>query len=176
MKITETWEKDRSWLNLCIVCLCEPVWAEPKVVSQADPTCRKTRPAILSFVFLSGHFRLHHISLVRFSLHFVISADTSVWTWRTERTEENWDDGKNINSLKVTSTVSNIMKKFTAHSNGAHLPAVDEREQLMMMVDNQPRSSSKEIQAVLQAQSASAWTLRVKGRRPRRNPQLTQRH
>uniref|UniRef100_A0A8C5PYF6 Transposase Tc1-like domain-containing protein n=1 Tax=Leptobrachium leishanense TaxID=445787 RepID=A0A8C5PYF6_9ANUR len=53
------------------------------------------------------------------------------------------------------------------------------------MVDKQPQTSSKEIQAVLQAQGASVSVLTIRrhlkemkrcGRRPRRTPLLTQRH
>ena len=89
------------------------------------------------------------------------------------------------------STVRNIIKKFTTHGTTANLPGhgrkrkMDERLQrrIVRMVDKQPQTTSKEIQAVLQAHgtSVSARTIRRRlnemkryGRRPRRTPLLTQ--
>uniref|UniRef100_A0A8C5N469 Transposase n=1 Tax=Leptobrachium leishanense TaxID=445787 RepID=A0A8C5N469_9ANUR len=91
------------------------------------------------------------------------------------------------------STVSNIIKKFATHGIVANVSGlgqkrkIDERLQrrIVRMVDKQPQTSSKEIQAVLQAQGASvsAQTIRRHlnemkryGRRPRKTPLLTQRH
>lgn len=91
------------------------------------------------------------------------------------------------------STVRNIIKKFATHGTVANLPGrgrkrkVDERLQrrIVRMVDKQPQTSSKEIQAVLQAQGASVSARTIRrhlnemkryGRRPRRTPLLTQRH
>uniref|UniRef100_A0A8C5MFW2 Transposase n=1 Tax=Leptobrachium leishanense TaxID=445787 RepID=A0A8C5MFW2_9ANUR len=89
-------------------------------------------------------------------------------------------------------TVRNIIKKFATHgtvailSVGGRKRKIDERLQrrIIRMVDKLPQTSSKEIQAVLQAQGASvsAQTIRRHlnemkryGRRPRRTPLLTQR-
>ena len=91
------------------------------------------------------------------------------------------------------STVRNIIKKFAIHGTVANLPGrgrkrkIDERLQrrIVRMVDKQPQTSSKEIQAVLQAQGASVSARTIRrhlnemkryGRRPRRTPLLTQRH
>ena len=67
------------------------------------------------------------------------------------------------------STVHNIIKKFATHGTVANLSGrkrnIYERLQRMIvrMVDKQPQTSSKEIQAVLQAQGASvsAQTMRL---------------
>uniref|UniRef100_A0A8C4RGC3 Transposase n=1 Tax=Erpetoichthys calabaricus TaxID=27687 RepID=A0A8C4RGC3_ERPCA len=91
------------------------------------------------------------------------------------------------------STVRNIIKKFTTHSTVANLPGrgrkrkIDKRLQrrIVQMVDKQPQSTSKHIQAVLQTQGAtvSARTIHQHlnemkryGRRARRTPLLTQKH
>ncbi|KAK7143817.1 hypothetical protein R3I93_014851 [Phoxinus phoxinus] len=91
------------------------------------------------------------------------------------------------------STVRNMIKKFATHGTVANLPGrgrkrkIDERLQrrIVRMVDKQPQTSSKEIQAVLQAQGASVSArticrnlnkMKRYGRRPRRTPLLTQRH
>uniref|UniRef100_A0A8C4SC68 Transposase n=1 Tax=Erpetoichthys calabaricus TaxID=27687 RepID=A0A8C4SC68_ERPCA len=91
------------------------------------------------------------------------------------------------------STVRNIIKKFTTHGTVANLPGhgrkrkTDKRLQrrIVRMVDKQPQSTSKHIQAVLQTQGAtvSARTIRQYlnemkryGRRARRTPLLTQKH
>ena len=89
------------------------------------------------------------------------------------------------------STVHNVIKKFTAHGTVANLPGrgrkrkIDERlqQRIVRMVDKEPRSTSKQIQADLQTQgtTVSARTIRRHlnemgryGRRPRRTPLLTQ--
>ena len=89
------------------------------------------------------------------------------------------------------STVHNIIKKFTAHGTVANLPGcgrkrkIHERlqQRIVQMVDKEPRSTSKQIQAELQKQGTilSARTIRrylnemgCYGRRPRRTPLLTQ--
>uniref|UniRef100_A0A8C5PHJ1 Transposase n=1 Tax=Leptobrachium leishanense TaxID=445787 RepID=A0A8C5PHJ1_9ANUR len=91
------------------------------------------------------------------------------------------------------STVRNIIKKFATPGTVANLSGhgrkrkIDERLQrrIVRMVDKQPQTSSKEIQAVLQAQGASVSArticrhvneMKRYGRRPRRTPLLTQRH
>uniref|UniRef100_A0A8C5MLE8 Transposase n=1 Tax=Leptobrachium leishanense TaxID=445787 RepID=A0A8C5MLE8_9ANUR len=91
------------------------------------------------------------------------------------------------------STVRNIIKKFATHGIVANLSVggwkrkIDERLQrrIVWMVDKQPQTSSKEIQAVLQAQGASVSAQTIHrhlnemkryGRRPRRTPLLTQRY
>ena len=91
------------------------------------------------------------------------------------------------------STVRNVIKKFTTHGTVALLPGcgqkreIDERLQrrIVRMVDKEPLSSSKKIQADLQTHgtTVSARTIRRHlnvmgryGRRPRRTPLLTQRH
>uniref|UniRef100_A0A8C5M601 Transposase n=1 Tax=Leptobrachium leishanense TaxID=445787 RepID=A0A8C5M601_9ANUR len=90
------------------------------------------------------------------------------------------------------STVRNIIKRFATHGTEANLSGrgqkrkIDERLQrrIVQMVDKQPQTSSKEIQAVLQAQGASLSVRTIRqhlkemkrcGRRPRRTPLLTQR-
>ncbi|KAG2458804.1 TCB1 transposase, partial [Polypterus senegalus] len=91
------------------------------------------------------------------------------------------------------STVRNIIKKFTAHGTVANLPGrgwkrkINKRLQrrIVRMVDKQPQSSSKHIQAVLQTQGATASAqticrhlneMKCYGRRARRTPLLTQKH
>ena len=91
------------------------------------------------------------------------------------------------------STVRNIIKKFTTHGTTANLPGrgwkrkMDERLQrrIVRMVDKQPQTTSKEIQAVLQVHGTSVSVRTIRrclnemkcyGRRPRRTPLLTQRH
>ncbi|KAG2460115.1 TCB1 transposase, partial [Polypterus senegalus] len=92
------------------------------------------------------------------------------------------------------STVRNIIKKFTTHGTVVNLPGrgrkkkkIDKRLQRrrVRMVDKQPQSNFKHIQAVLQTQGAtvSAQTIRRHlnemkryGRRARRTPLLTQKH
>ena len=99
-----------------------------------------------------------------------------------------------LSNLDVSvSTVRNIIKKFTAHGPVTNLPGRgrkrknDERlqQRIVRMVDKEPQSTSKEIQADLQTQgtTVSARTIRRHlneigryGRRPRRTPLLTQRH
>ncbi|KAG2456820.1 TC1A transposase, partial [Polypterus senegalus] len=91
------------------------------------------------------------------------------------------------------SIVCNIIKKFTIHGTVANLPErgrkrkIDKtlQRRIVRMVDKQPQSTSKHIQAVLQTQGAtvSARTIcrhlnemKRYGRRARKNPLLTQKH
>ncbi|KAG2470219.1 TCB1 transposase, partial [Polypterus senegalus] len=91
------------------------------------------------------------------------------------------------------STVHNIIKKFIIHGTVANLPGrgwkrkIDKRLQraIVQMVDKQPQSTLKHIQAVLQTQGAtvSARTIcrhlnemKRYGWRARRTPLLTQKH
>ena len=90
-------------------------------------------------------------------------------------------------------TVHNVIQKFTAHGTAANLPGrgrkrkIDERlqQRIVRIVNKEPRSTSKQIQADLQTQgtTVSARTIchhlnemRWYDRRPRRTPLLTQRH
>lgn len=91
------------------------------------------------------------------------------------------------------STVRNVIKKLKAHGTVANLPGrgrkrkIDERLQrrTVRIMDKEPRSTSKQIEADLQTQgtTVSARTIRRHlnekgryGRRPRKTPLLTQRH
>lgn len=61
------------------------------------------------------------------------------------------------------STVHNIVKKFTAHGTVANVPGrgrkskIDQRlqQRIIRMVDKEPRSTSRQIQADLQAQGTT---------------------
>ncbi len=91
--------------------------------------------------------------------------------------------------ILMLSTVRNIIKRFTAHGPVANLPGrgrkskINEKlqQRIVLMVDKEPRLTSKQIQADLQTQgtAVSARTLcchlNEKGRYGRR-PLLTQRH
>uniref|UniRef100_A0A803K611 Transposase Tc1-like domain-containing protein n=1 Tax=Xenopus tropicalis TaxID=8364 RepID=A0A803K611_XENTR len=90
------------------------------------------------------------------------------------------------------STVRNIIKKFATHGTVANIPGrgrkrkIDERlQRRIVQMDKQLQTSSKKIQAVLQAQGASVSARTIRrhlnqkkrhGRRPRRTPLQTQRH
>ena len=116
---------------------------------------------------------------------------------------ENQNCGKAMTILRLksisrdldvpVSTVRNVIKKFTAHGTVANLPGrgqkrkIDERLQrrIVWMVDKEPRSTSKQIQADLQTQGTTVSTRTIRrdlnemgryGRRPRRTPLLAQRH
>ena len=105
-----------------------------------------------------------------------------------------------MDNLKATSPSPEILMflcplcaTFTAHGTVAKLPGrgrkrkIDERLQrrIVQIVDKEPQTNSKQIQADLQTQgtTVSARTIRRHlnemgryGRRPRRTPLLTQRH
>ena len=100
-----------------------------------------------------------------------------------------------MDNLKATSPSPEIMMFLcpSAHGTVANLPGcgqkrkIDERlqQRIVLMVDKESRSTSKQIQADLQTQgtTVSARTIRRHlnemgryGRRPRRTPLLTQRH
>ena len=85
------------------------------------------------------------------------------------------------------STVRYVIKKFTAHGTVANLPGrgrkrkIDERlqQRIVPMVDKEPWSTSKQIQADLQTQGTTVSARHLNemgryGRRPRRTPLLTE--